>query len=364
MAFPQLNYAVQTDTGMVRQNNEDNFIEYLSPDRSWMVLGAIDGVGGYEGGEVAAQICKDIVESGIARLGEKILTNPQGYLKQALTAANNVIREERLRKPELSKMSCVATFALMDVRSQLLFYVHVGDTRGYLYRNGELIKFTRDHSVVGYLEDSGSILEQDALNHPRRNEILKMLGEKQLDMKDTEYIETGSHSFYAGDIVLFCSDGLTDLVNRASITETLAKPLSPHEKVKNLIAKANNLGGKDNITVALAGYSPDQAANIHEPEENVIISSSKNNIPSQKKSFGSYLLNAGLFVLGAFTMFMLDRFVFQKESTVQPPFDNSIGFDSLRTNPILTDSLAADSLLNDSITNDTLIPANHARQNP
>lgn len=358
---PELKYAVRTDMGRIRKNNEDNFIEYISPDRSWMVLGAIDGVGGYEGGEIAAQLCKDYVESNIARLDKQILENPQAYLKEILTGANNAIWTERLQKTALSKMSCVASFALMDVRSQLLYFAHVGDTRGYLFRNGELIKFTHDHSVVGYLEDSGSILEQDALNHPRRNEILKMLGEKLLDVKDAEFIETGSHSFYAGDIVLFCSDGLTDLVNRASISETLGKTITLDEKVRELIAKANNLGGKDNITAAIAGYPASEQTAGNEPEENVMITSSKNNINSRKKSFKKFLFYFGIFLMGVLTMFLLDRFVFQKDTPAKPQFDTDISIDSLRTNPVTPDSLAADSLLNDSIANDSIIPLNHER---
>ncbi len=361
MNTPEIKYAVQTDVGRVRNNNEDNFIQFISPDGRWMVLGAIDGVGGYEGGEVAAQICKDFVEQYIARNAENILINPQGYLKQALTGANNAIWEERSRKPGLSKMSCVVSFALLDVRSELLFYAHVGDTRGYLYRNGELIKFTHDHSVVGYLEDSGSILEQDALNHPRRNEIIKMLGEKQLDVNDNDYLEIGSHSFYAGDIVLFCSDGLTDLVIKSSIEETLGKSESLDEKVRNLIAKANNLGGKDNITVALASYSPGLQSVKSEMEENVLIGTSKNELPVEKKFKKNYFFYIGFFLLGALTMFLLDWYVLKKELPQEPQYDSTINIDSLRTSPIVTDSLDTDSLQNDSIQNDTIIPLRNER---
>lgn len=360
MATPEIKYAVQTDLGRVRNNNEDNYIEFISSDRHWMVLGAIDGVGGYEGGEVAAQICKDYVERNIAGLGETILTNPQAYLKQILTGANNTIWEERRRKSALSKMSCVVSFALLDVRSELLFYAHVGDSRGYLFRKRELIKFTHDHSVVGYLEDSGSILEQDAINHPRRNEILKMLGEKQLDMSDTEYIELGSHSFYAGDIVMFCSDGLTDLVNKSSMSETLGKSVTLDEKVSDLIAKANNLGGKDNITVALASYSPDLLTENNETEENVIISTSKNNTIPEKKSKKGLFYNFGFFLLGALLMFILDMFVFKKKTPYTPRFDSGINIDSLRTTPLDTNTVSADSLQNDSIQNDTIIPVKNA----
>ncbi len=362
MSYPTIKYAVQTDIGRVRQNNEDNFIEYISPDRHWMVLGAIDGVGGYEGGEVAAQICKNVIEERVRQLGYNILSNPLAALKQALTDANNKILDESLRNPKLRNMSCVASMAFLDVRSELLFFAHVGDTRGYIFRKGELIKFTHDHSVVGQLEDAGTILEQDALNHPRRNEILKMLGAVRLGTDDNEYIEVGTHSFYAKDIVLFCSDGLTDLVNRASIIETLGKNASLNEKVQELIAKANNLSGKDNITVGLASYNPVSKLSKEELEENVIIASSKNNrkieMKPNKKNLLFYLL---AFLLGAATMFLLDRFVFQKDNNV-PTFDNTINMEELRTNPLVTDSLANDSTTaNDSIAHDTITLFNYER---
>ena len=259
-------------------------------------------------------------------------------------------------------MSCVASFALLDVRSELLFFAHVGDTRGYLFRKGELIKFTHDHSVVGQLEDAGAILEQDALNHPRRNEILKMLGAEELQLTNNDYIEIGYHSFYAEDIVMFCSDGLSDLVNRSSMSETLGKNISLNEKVHELISKANHLGGKDNITVALAGYNPSVATSKQETEENVIIASSKNDMNTAKKSKKNIWFYVLAFLTGVLTMFLLDRFVFQKETTDVPAYNNTIDIDELRTNPLTSDSLGADSLQNDSISpNDTIIPVQHAR---
>ncbi len=362
MASQRIKYTVKTDIGRVRKNNEDNFIEFVPQNQDWIVLGVIDGVGGYDGGEVAAQICKDAVEAFVKRLGSDILTNPQAFLKQALTQANNGIWSESLNNPKLGNMSCVASFALLDVRSELLFFAHVGDTRGYLYRKGELIKFTHDHSVVGQLEDAGSILEQDALNHPRRNEILKMLGGIQLDINDNEYIEVGSHSFYADDIVLFCSDGLTDLVTKSSMIETLGKPVSLSEKVNALIAKANNLGGKDNITVALASYEPLAPATKHEIEENVIIASSRNNMTTENKSKkNNWLLYLLAFLLGAAAMFLIDRFVLKQDKDNEPNYNNVINIDELRTNPLITDSLENDSLTTDSISNDTIIPLNNER---
>ena len=350
--MPEIKYAVQTDLGRIRKNNEDNYIFYVSADRNWLILGVIDGVGGYEGGEVAAFICKEQIEKQAGVIGDTVLSNPEAYLKQMLTTANNVIYRERQNKPALSQMSCVVSFALLDIRTELLFYAHVGDTRGYLFRNDELIKFTHDHSVVGYLEDSGAILEADALSHPRRNEILKMLGEKNLTADDNEFIEIGSHSFYSGDIALFCSDGLTDLVDKSSISAILQEQISLDDKVKQLITTANKLGGKDNITVALASYSIAQIYEKEELEETVLENASE---PVQtKKTMKKYLQNMLWFLLGALTMYLATLIFPMNKTTKIPNNDINISIDSLRTNPFPSDSLAKDSLRKDSLHKDSI----------
>ena len=344
---PHIQYAVRTDLGRVRKNNEDNYIEFVSPERRWIALGAIDGVGGYEGGEIAALICKENIELKLAQAGNNALSNPLQFVRELLIEANNAIWEQARVKPELSSMSCVATFAILDTRSQLLYFAHVGDTRAYIFRNNELIKFTHDHSVVGYLEDSGAILEQDALNHPRRNEILKSLGEKHIESNDNDFVEAGTHSFYANDIVLFCSDGLTDLLLKNAIAHILSTPASLHEKVNLLVDRANALGGKDNITVALASYSASVVVSQYESEENVILSS-RNNTPTPKKPKKTWMFFILAFIAGATLMFALDYFVLNKDKTDDPKFDMNVDFDSLRTTPIDPDSILPDSLSNDT----------------
>lgn len=248
----QIEYALLTDLGKMRTNNEDNYIYAFS--NNIMLIGVIDGVGGYEGGEIAAEICKKSVEQDFTKTTDIHLKDTLQKLNKMAVKANNLIFSERNINEKLNRMSCVASFAILDQEKEMLHFAHVGDTRGYVFRNGDLIKFTHDHSFVGYLEESGTILEEDALSHPRRNEISKMLGEKELSETDTSYIETGSHSFYSQDIVLFCSDGLTDLVVKAEIEQILSKNVSLEEKAELLVNRANELGGKDNITVALASY--------------------------------------------------------------------------------------------------------------
>lgn len=247
--------AIKTDVGKVRSKNEDNFVNLIDVfgNKDIAFIGAIDGVGGYAGGAEAASIAKEKLEKIVSESSEE---NNELLLRKAFVAANNEIFEQRFINPVHHKMSCVLTAAILDAQKEVLHFVHCGDTRAYILRNGELIKITKDHSLVGHLEDNNDILEEDAMRHPRRNEIFKLLGEKEL-LVDSDYFDIGSHSFNPGDLVFISSDGLTDLVNRASLIEILKTDISLEEKCQQLIDRANELGGKDNITVALGYFSND-----------------------------------------------------------------------------------------------------------
>ncbi len=247
--------AVQTDIGRKREENEDNFvwIPELWSKPGMALVGAIDGVGGYEGGAEAAQIARTTIENYFNHFS---FGPPSQLLREAVVAANNQIHEKRTSQPDLNRMSCVLTAAILDADKEMMYIGHIGDSRGYVYRDGEMLKLTKDHSTVGQLEDKGYLTEEEAMHHPRRNEINKMLGDVILDPADTDgYIEMSEHSFLPGDIALFCSDGLTDLVNRAGMAEVLGQDLPLKEKLQLLIDRANEAGGKDNITVALATYT-------------------------------------------------------------------------------------------------------------
>ncbi len=278
--------AVISDLGKVRQGNEDNFVELQNVfgNSNVVLAGAIDGVGGYAGGARAAEITKLAIEKTVKEAEKEMAQNIELLLRKAFVEANNQIFEERFVNPVYHKMSCVLSVALLDAEKEVLHYVHCGDSRFYIFRNHELIKITKDHSLVGYLEDNGDLLEEDAMKHPRRNEIFKLLGEKELK-PDSDYFDTGEFSFNAGDIALFCSDGLTDLVNRASIMETLESSISLEEKCQQLVNKANALGGKDNITVVLAEYRKDPFQKKENTAvKSMIIPTEPKPLPKKKKS--------------------------------------------------------------------------------
>ncbi len=236
-----------TDTGRQRDNNEDAFIAQSILNGKLIAACVIDGVGGYEGGEVAAAIARETILHALKSSSDNLLHTMQ----EAFAAANERIYQQRVASDKNSSMACVATLAVVDIKNNKFSYVHVGDTRLYLFRDHSLIKITKDQSFVGFLEDSGRLPEQDAMKHPKRNEINKALGFDQPAGFYNDYIETGESPFLPGDTILLCSDGLTDMVGSKEISAVLLKKTTLEQKGKELVAAANDAGGKDNITVVL-----------------------------------------------------------------------------------------------------------------
>jgi len=241
------NYFGITDTGKLRRNNEDTFIAEPVVNNQFIAACVIDGVGGYEGGEVASRLAHDAILSHINRNRSSDITL---IMKEALAAANEAIYNEKQVSKENEQMACVLTLALADLANNKFYYSHVGDTRLYLLRDNSLVKVTRDHSFVGFLEDSGRLSEEAAMRHPKRNEINKALGFDS-QIRTPDYIETGESPFLPGDMILLCSDGLTDMIDNRTITSILVADKELTSKGQALIEAANNAGGKDNITVVL-----------------------------------------------------------------------------------------------------------------
>jgi len=236
-----------TDIGKSRENNEDSFIAKTLNDEQTILGAVIDGVGGYRGGEVAAAIAHEaILNQFSARPAD-----PIAQMIHAFKNTNDQIIAKKQSEKELSEMACVATLVLADIESNQFYYAHVGDTRLYLLRDGSLVKISKDHSFVGFLEDSGRLEEAAAMQHPKRNEINKAIGFSDQIETDESYIETGQSPFLPGDLLLLCSDGLTDMVNKQDITSLLLQGDTLAKKASNLIALANENGGRDNITIVL-----------------------------------------------------------------------------------------------------------------
>lgn len=240
------NYFGITDKGKMRTNNEDTFIAQSVLNEQFIAACVIDGVGGYAGGELAASLAHDAIIDYLKHQPSNIIQ----LMKEAIAAANEAIYSEKKVNKANEQMACVLTLALVDVSNNKFYYSHVGDTRLYLYRDNSLIKITRDHSFVGFLEDSGRLTEEAAMRHPKRNEINKALGFDAYIRAD-DYIETGESPFLPGDTLLLCSDGLSDMIGNSTIAAVLNSKNGLSTKAKALVQAANEAGGKDNITVVL-----------------------------------------------------------------------------------------------------------------
>ncbi|WP_316793643.1 protein phosphatase 2C domain-containing protein [Pedobacter frigoris] len=252
------NYFGLTDTGKVRDNNEDTFIAESTTGVDYIISCVIDGVGGYAGGEIASAIARQSI---LQRL-----SSPSGDLtmlmREAIVAADAQIMAEKQKVKEHESMACVLTLAVVDLKRNQFHYAHVGDTRLYLLRDNSLVKISKDQSFVGFMEDSGRLTEEQAMKHPKRNEINKALGFGSGIAAQEDYIEMGQSPFLPGDLLLLCSDGLSDMVNRQEITQILVRDTELKTKAEELIVTANKNGGLDNITVVLV--KNDNQSLVHE----------------------------------------------------------------------------------------------------
>jgi serine/threonine protein phosphatase PrpC len=239
-AISALRAAGDTHPGLQREVNEDRF--HLDVPRGLFIV--IDGVGGQAAGGKAADTAVSMLRARLERETGPLASR----LREAIAAANNEIHRLAGLRSEWSGMACVLTAVVIaDGRA---IVGHVGDTRLYKLRHGRIEKVTYDHSPVGEREDAHELTELDAMQHPRRNEVYRDVGSEPHEPGDADFIDVHELPFEPDAAFLLCSDGLTDLVDSASINEIVARWAGrPHQIVKALIDAANAAGGKDNVTV-------------------------------------------------------------------------------------------------------------------
>jgi serine/threonine protein phosphatase PrpC len=232
----RLVFAAATDVGRMRTNNEDS---YLSAKP---VAAVADGMGGHSAGEVASAIA---IEE-LAALGERgpweNETAATDDLKAAILRANRRIREMAASDRKLNGMGTTLVALLED--GDMVHVANVGDSRGYLLRQGELSQVTVDHSLVQELVDDGRLSPEDAERHPQRSVITRALG---ID-PEVEF-DLFTYKLQVGDRLLLCSDGLSDVVEPAQIRRVLLRFPDAQKAARQLITVANEQGGPDNITV-------------------------------------------------------------------------------------------------------------------
>lgn len=244
----------KTDMGRQRTNNEDAFVAQQLND-SIVLAVAIDGVGGYEGGEVAAEMAQTEIPAYLKNYNRGELLE---LLKQAVVSANNAIFERRQTDADRPSMSCVLTATIIDTRQDTINMVHVGDTRLYQFHHGELTKLSHDHSLIGYREEVGDLTEEQAMHHPQRNVISRDVGSAHHEVSDPDFLEAAQFPLLPNSTLLLCSDGLTDLITSKQIVAVLEQDVPLDEKAKLLIDAANEAGGKDNVTVVLVEYRAEE----------------------------------------------------------------------------------------------------------
>ena len=270
-----LNCGAATDTGLVREHNEDRY--WMDPARGAFLV--VDGVGGQAAGERAAEIAVAAIREWVghalvcqpagrpatpeARVREAIggtdhrpswsVMLPEARVRQAIAAANNRIYDEARADPELAGMACVLTLALVE--GPRVTVGHVGDSRLYLIGSGAIRKVTSDHSPVGEVEDAGEIGEEEAMAHPRRNEVFRDVGSRPRPAGEPEFIEVRHCELPNDAAMLLCSDGLSDHLTSRRIREIAERYAGDAaQTARHLVDAANQAGGRDNITaVFVAG---------------------------------------------------------------------------------------------------------------
>ncbi len=226
-----------TDAGKVRANNEDALLVGEGRDETLFVVA--DGIGGFEAGEVASRIAVDVLRD----------LEPGASFEAAIREANRRILAVGRGDERLSGMgTTIVAVRFGGTREEPVAEIaHVGDSRAYLLRGGSLRPLTEDHSLVAELVRSGDLTRDQAAEHPQKNLITRALGAEEEIEVDTVVLPVE-----AGDRLLLCSDGLTDMVPEANIGEILANsPGDPEKPARGLVSAALDAGGSDNVTVVV-----------------------------------------------------------------------------------------------------------------
>jgi len=237
-----MKYYYLTDTGKVRDHNEDSLIIVENQNKE-VLMAVADGMGGHNAGEVASSIA--ITHIGkrfkeLSSVGDK--EDAIRWLQETVSEINVLIYKYTDEHPESAGMGTTLVTAI--VTPSFLLIGNIGDSSGFVIRNNKLHKITTDHTLVNLLVKSGELTEEEAQNHPRKNVLMKALGAITNVEMDIFDIETDI------DGVMLSSDGLTNMLEIDQIEKVLNDDISIEEKVQKLIFKCNNRGGNDNISIA------------------------------------------------------------------------------------------------------------------
>ncbi|MEO6310616.1 MAG: PP2C family serine/threonine-protein phosphatase [Leifsonia sp.] len=229
--------AAVSHVGKIRSNNQDSGYAGHS------LFVVADGMGGHAGGDVASAIATKRVMQ--ADVGYTSAHEAEFALQAALIAANSQLAETVFEHAELTGMG--TTVSAMVVLENQVAIAHIGDSRIYLLRDGELSQITIDHTFVQRLVDSGRITEQEAMVHPRRSVLMRVLG----DVESSPEVDTSILTTLAGDRWLICSDGLSGVVSASAIANALLSGASPLSVATRLVKESLDAGAPDNVTIVV-----------------------------------------------------------------------------------------------------------------
>lgn len=231
----------KTDIGLRRDSNQDSYASgELFGSVAWAVV--CDGMGGVEGGSLASQIGVDVISERIKSLYREDMSvnSIRNMLTSAITAANIKIYETS--KTDVGFEGMGTTVVSVIVADNVVYVAHLGDSRAYVLSDDNLYQLTKDHSVVQELVDSGLITKEEAASDPRKNIITRALG-----VSDDVHIDFAAEDIKDNDIVVLCTDGLTNFVSEKTICEFAKGNFDDFAEC--LVNEANANGGGDNITV-------------------------------------------------------------------------------------------------------------------
>ena len=238
------------DTGLLRELNEDSILCTSFDLRTHLgvvsagLFAVADGMGGHNAGEIASDLAiRTFHAECISGLLAQSPAPPLSILAAAFDEANSEVLDAASDR-DLQGMGTTLTAAL--VIGGDMYVAHIGDSRCYVINTRETIQVTKDHSVVQQLVDAGTITPEQARNHPRRNEITRVLGYSRDTVPDLHHVK-----LYAGDNILLCSDGLCGVLPSNKISETVIGSPNPNQACIDLTAQANLAGGPDNISVII-----------------------------------------------------------------------------------------------------------------
>lgn len=232
-----------TDSGRVRSHNEDS-VTIVKNGSSEHLMIVADGMGGHRAGEIASSMVVTQIGSrfsSLSSIGNNI--DAVKWLKENVEEVNSNIIKYSEENPEAMGLGTTCVMALLT--KQFLLFTNIGDSSGFVFKNGSLKKITKDHTLVNFLVETGDISASEAENHPKKNVLMRALG--AADKVEIDIFEVDPNV----DAIMLCSDGLTNMLTIEQIEKVLnEKEINIEDKLIKLIKKCNVRGGSDNISIA------------------------------------------------------------------------------------------------------------------